>query len=101
MTLTLRYDPALAAENTWRVTDRLDAVEVRAKVASAPELSFTIELRYRRDRKQAPLSVQVRPMDADLDAWATESGLFHPDMPRLSLVLRGATVFAAEVMQQW
>lgn len=101
LTATLRHDPGLAAENTWRLTPGLDEVEARIRMASAPEVVLRVELRYRRSKAQCPLGVVVHPNDAGLEVWTTESAMLHPELPRLALSLIGTPAYVGEAMAQW
>lgn len=84
--IALDYNRALARPNTWCENETFDGVLIRFFEADSKEWSGELQTRYRNVR---PGAMFVRPIDADLTMWCSESLVVHDDFARVSFVLGG------------
>jgi hypothetical protein len=84
--IALDYDRTRARPNSWMENDTFDGVLVRFSEALSKEWSGELFVKYRRHR---PDALFVRPIDADLTTWSSESVVVHADFARVSFVFGG------------
>jgi hypothetical protein len=84
--IALDYDPSRAKPNTWCQTESFDGIFVRFHEAASKEFTGVFAVRY---RKVNPGALFIRPLDADLTAWVSESVVVHEGFARVSFILGG------------
>lgn len=80
--------------NIWDIGVDGHSILATIKVASAPPVIVRIPVRYRKRLAQEGEYI-IHPIGGD--CWVIESGVFHEDLPRVSLLLTAAP---AEVSEQ-
>ena len=92
---TLRFDRQLTRPNTWHIAENQQGIEARIRMASGPEVTLSIAMRWRRAKAHG--LVYVRQVDET--TFVTESAVLDPSLSRMELVLLDAPAEAAAVLR--
>lgn len=84
--IALDYNASRAKPNIWMQNETWDGVLIRFSEALSKE--FTGEL-FVRFRKHHPGALFVRPADAELTAWVSESVVVSDNFARVSFIFGG------------
>jgi hypothetical protein len=92
---TLRFDRRLSRPCTWRLNETADGIEARVTVASGPDVTVNVKLRWR--QAKAPDLVFCRQIDEH--TLCLEGSTLDPALPRMEYVLLDAPAETAAALR--